>query len=62
MLVSLSKRTTLAADRFKFNDKELVKLIKGLSNHSNFQKLEQYGAESWSVCEYLTGNQAPAER
>jgi predicted RNA-binding Zn-ribbon protein involved in translation (DUF1610 family) len=62
MLVSLSKRTSLAADLFKFNDKELVKLIKGLSNHSNFQKLEQYGAESWSVCEYLTGNQAPAER
>jgi predicted RNA-binding Zn-ribbon protein involved in translation (DUF1610 family) len=62
MLVSLSKRTALAADHFKLNDTELSKLIKGWSNYSNFEKLEQYSAESWSVCEYLTGKQAPAER
>jgi hypothetical protein len=62
MLVSLAKGTALATDLFKLNDRELVKLIKGWSDHSNFARLEQFNAESWSVVEYLGGKQAPAER
>jgi hypothetical protein len=62
MLVSLSRGTSLATDLFKLNDAELVKLIKGWSDHRNFARLEQFSAESWSVFEYLGGTQAPAER
>jgi len=62
MLVSLSRGTTLGTDLFKHDDKELLKLYKGWSDHRNFAKLEQFSAESWSVCEYLGGEQAPAQR
>jgi hypothetical protein len=62
MLVSLSRGTSLATDLFKLNDAELVKLIKGWSDHRNFARLEQFSAESWSVFEYLGGTQATAER
>ena len=62
MLVSLSRGTTLASDLFKFDDKALAKLLKGLNDHRNFARFEQYSGESWSVCEYLGGKQAPTER
>jgi hypothetical protein len=39
-----------------------VKQIKGWSDHHNFDKLDQFQAESRSVFEYLGGKQAPQER
>ncbi len=62
MFASLSRRSVLGNDLFKHTDKEVLKLLKGWRDHPNFAKLEQFSAESWSVCEYLGGDQAPAER
>ena len=55
MLASLSKGTTLAADLFHLNDRELAKLLKGWSDHGNFERYEQFSAQSWSVFDYLAG-------
>jgi hypothetical protein len=62
MLASLSRGTACAADLFKFNDKELVKLLKHWSDHRNFDRYEQFSAQSWSVFDYLAGTHAPAAR
>ncbi len=62
MLVSLARRTALGTGLFKLSHKELANLLKGWSDHRNFEKLEQFSAESWSVCEYLGGKTAPEEQ
>ena len=55
MLASLSKGTALAAELFHHNDKELAKLLKGWSDYRNFERYEQFAAQSWSVFDYLAG-------
>jgi len=62
ILVALSKGTAPLSDLFKLNDNGLVKLLEGWNNRRDFERLEQFTAESWSVCEYLGGDEAPAER
>jgi hypothetical protein len=62
MLASLSRGTMLGAHLFEINDQELLKLIRGWDDHHNFEILDQFQAESWSVVEYLGGEQAPEER
>jgi hypothetical protein len=62
ILSALSRGTTLGADLFRLNDRELLKLLKGWSNHDSFVRFEQFNAESWSVFEYLGGEQAPQQR
>ncbi len=62
MLVSLSRGTTLATDLFTLDSKEVMKMLKGYRDHDNFARYQQFSAESWSVSEYLGGEQAPEER
>jgi hypothetical protein len=62
MLVSLSKGTVLGVDLFKLRDKELLKLNKNWNDPGDFKKLAQFSDESWSVCDYLAGSKASAER
>ena len=62
MLVALSRETALATGLFTVNNKDLAKLLQGWSEHRNFARIEQFSAEASSVCEYLGGEQAPAER
>jgi len=62
MVASLSRGTAIASDLFKLNSKDLVKLLKSWADHRNFERYQQFSAESSSVFEYLGGKQAPAER
>jgi len=62
VLASLSRGTALATALFKLKDKDLLKQMKGLADRRNFERIEQFSAESWSVVEYLGGEQAPEER
>src|SRR5262249_49129510 len=62
MFVSLSRESTLGADLFRLNDRELLKLIRGWNDHQTFARFEQFSAEAWSVVEYLGGELAPANR
>jgi hypothetical protein len=62
MLVSLKKGSALGADLFKMSDKVLMKLHQNWADHRAFERLSQFSAESWSVCEYLAGNGATVDR
>jgi predicted RNA-binding Zn-ribbon protein involved in translation (DUF1610 family) len=62
MLASLYRGTALGARLFEINDRELLEQLKGWADHRNFDKVDQFQAESWSVFEYLGGKQAPEER
>jgi hypothetical protein len=62
VLVSLSRTAITATGIFALDGRELAKLFKGWSNHADFVRLEDLYAQSWSVCEYLGGELASAQR
>jgi hypothetical protein len=62
MLASLSRGSLLGTHLFKINNQELRKPIKGWDDHRNFEEVDQFQFESWSVFEYLGGKSAPEER
>jgi hypothetical protein len=62
MLASFSRGTVLGAHLFEINDQEIQKPLKGWDDHDNFEKVDQFQAEAWSVFEYLGGKQAPETR
>jgi hypothetical protein len=62
MIAALGRGTALSRELFllKFND--LTRLIHGSADHRKFQKLHQFNQQSWSLIEYISGEEAPAER
>jgi hypothetical protein len=62
MLASLSRGTVFGARLFEINDQDILKPMKSWDDHHNFEKMDQFQAEAWSVFEYLGGTQAPESR
>ena len=61
MLASLPRGVTFGTRLFEIKQPELLKWLRGFSDHQNFEKVMQFQAESWSVFEYLGGRHAPPE-
>jgi hypothetical protein len=62
LAAAVSRGSTLGATLFTTSDREMQKLRKSWDEHASFAKLDQFYAESWSICEYFCGNQAPDGR
>ena len=62
MRASLARGATFGTRLFEIGQPELLKQLRGFSDHKNFVKVMQFQAESWSVFEYLGGRDAPPER
>jgi hypothetical protein len=62
MIASLSRGTALDAELFRIKPGALVKLVRRWYDHHSFEKFAQFNAQSWSLVEYLGGEEAPEER
>ena len=62
MIVSLSRETSLGTELFRLTSNDLTKLFRGANDHRDFQKSHQFHNQSWSIVEYLCGEQADEQR
>jgi hypothetical protein len=61
MIASISGGTAWSEDLFSMSSSKLSKLLRSKDSRSA-QRAEQFGDQSWSIVEYLGGDQAPEER
>jgi predicted RNA-binding Zn-ribbon protein involved in translation (DUF1610 family) len=62
VLASLARGTSFGTRLFSVTPLELSRFIQGWDQFGNFERLQQFGAESRSVVEFLSGAEAPEER
>jgi hypothetical protein len=62
MLVHLARGTAWSEDLFRVRIEDLTRLLRRRGDPARYQKGEAFGEQSWSIVEYLCGEQAPEER
>jgi hypothetical protein len=62
MVVSMARGTTLGEELFRFKPGAFFKLLKNWPVHEDHARLSQFIAQSWSLIEYLCGEDATEDR
>jgi hypothetical protein len=62
MVVSMARATTLGEELFRFRPGAFFKLLKNWPVHEDHAGLTRFIAQSWSLIEYLCGEDAPEDR
>jgi hypothetical protein len=62
MVGALGRGTALSTELFALAARDLIRLMQRRNDPREFQKFDQFHGQSWSVLEFLCGEEAPEER